>query len=196
MARQNGSSANAPEFPHPRRSLFNGKSRSRNRTATEPKPNPLEHTNRAQRPLLPALPVQYLCGPTLSLNSLFDEQHNPTLEECCEPDLSRHNPNEGGVRMKHLAFFGTFMGLATLSPLPAIAHNLTAATATTDCSGFCLTVSADSLTPGEQDNIQMHLYTHVGAVAQNQFIRIVLSSKRNASMPLANKRVWASWACT
>ena len=38
--------------------------------------------------------------------------------------------------------------------------------------------------------------TKPSAVAQNQFIRIVLSSKRNASMPLANKRVWASWACT
>ena len=56
--------------------------------------------------------------------------------------------------MKHLAFFGMMLGLATLSSLPAIAHNLTAATATTDCTGFCLTVSADSLTPGEQDNIQ------------------------------------------
>src|SRR6267154_2530468 len=43
--------------------------------------------------------------------------------------------------------------LVIVGALPASAHNLTVASATTNCTSGCLSVSADSLTPGEADKI-------------------------------------------
>jgi len=45
------------------------------------------------------------------------------------------------------------LALAVVGAVPASAHNLTVASATTNCTGGCLTVSADNLTPGDADKI-------------------------------------------
>jgi hypothetical protein len=50
------------------------------------------------------------------------------------------------------------LALAVLCVTPATAHQLTAANASTDCSGSCLFVSATSLTQGQADKI-MYTYT-------------------------------------
>src|SRR4029077_9630984 len=45
------------------------------------------------------------------------------------------------------------LALTVLFASSAAAHNLTVASATTNCTGGCLSVSADSLTPGDMDKI-------------------------------------------
>ena len=64
---------------------------------------------------------------------------------------------------KHLAVFTGILALGATLATPAMAHQLTAATATSmNCTGFCLQLAADQLTPGDQDKITYtHHYTHV-----------------------------------
>ena len=54
--------------------------------------------------------------------------------------------------MKSLACLAVLI-LAFAYAVPASAHNLTVASATTNCTKGCLSVSADQLTPGEMDKI-------------------------------------------
>ena len=55
---------------------------------------------------------------------------------------------------KHLAVFTGILALGATLATPAMAHQLTAATATSmNCTGFCLQLAADQLTPGDQDKI-------------------------------------------
>jgi len=56
--------------------------------------------------------------------------------------------------MKHLAVLGMILGLTAVSVPSALAHNLTVASASPNCAGYCMNLSADSLTAGDQDNIK------------------------------------------
>jgi hypothetical protein len=59
---------------------------------------------------------------------------------------------KGKSGMKSFAVL-VVLALAVVGAAPASAHNLTVASATTNCTGGCLTVSADNLTPGDADKI-------------------------------------------
>ena len=52
------------------------------------------------------------------------------------------------MRKKHFAVFAITLVVLALSAMPAMAHILTGASATADCSGFTLTVNASNLTSG------------------------------------------------
>lgn len=54
---------------------------------------------------------------------------------------------------KHLSILGIAFGLFLLSGTTAMGHVLTVAKATTNCTGGCLSVTAEQLTPGEMDKI-------------------------------------------
>ena len=55
--------------------------------------------------------------------------------------------------MRSLASFGMALGLVLAIAPIASAHHLNTATASTTCGGYCLTLGADSLTPGDNDKI-------------------------------------------
>jgi hypothetical protein len=55
---------------------------------------------------------------------------------------------------KHLAVLGVFLGLMMATAPSAFAHVLTVANARVTCSYYCLDLTAESLTPGESDNIK------------------------------------------
>src|SRR5690242_11195083 len=54
---------------------------------------------------------------------------------------------------RHLLLLLLTISIGIVTARPASAHNLTMARGTTTCSGYCLSFTADSLTPGDSDKI-------------------------------------------
>lgn len=57
------------------------------------------------------------------------------------------------MRRKHVLIFLALSGILTLVGSTAVGHELTVASATTNCTSVCLTLMADQLTPGDMDKI-------------------------------------------
>src|ERR1700746_2953895 len=63
------------------------------------------------------------------------------------PLLGRRVQKGGNMRKKHFAILGIAFAVL-LTAIPAMANILAGASATADCTGYTLTVTAENLTPG------------------------------------------------
>jgi hypothetical protein len=63
----------------------------------------------------------------------------------------------GKFTIRSFAVLAVLAALAVIGAVPASAHELTLAQATTNCAQYCVSVSADQLTTGEMDSIKYNL---------------------------------------